>query len=182
MHGLLPEDELKKKAAGVAEAYGTTVGTSSANLLKPQEIRWVWAGEVGGQVCGFVDKGWSMKGWEPPPLPADAAGGPVGRLRGWTGRTGWAGRICAFVSVRATMYLGCSCSPQSLPTAQTALPRTLPACLPACALACLPARLGCLPSTLIAAHPLACPLWPGCSDMVARVQEEFGRLDILVNK
>lgn len=39
MHGLVNEEELRSKAAAVSKEYGTTVGTSTANLLKPQEIR-----------------------------------------------------------------------------------------------------------------------------------------------
>ncbi|KAL4437150.1 hypothetical protein ABPG75_004289 [Micractinium tetrahymenae] len=39
MHGLVGEEELRSKAAAVSKEYGTTVGTSTANLLKPQEIR-----------------------------------------------------------------------------------------------------------------------------------------------
>lgn len=42
MHGLVSEEELRSKAAKVASEFGTTVGTSTANLLQPQEIRWVW--------------------------------------------------------------------------------------------------------------------------------------------
>ncbi|KAL4424762.1 hypothetical protein ABPG77_000802 [Micractinium sp. CCAP 211/92] len=39
MHGLVGEEELRNKAAAVSKEYGTTVGTSTANLLKPEEIR-----------------------------------------------------------------------------------------------------------------------------------------------
>lgn len=39
MHGLVSEEELRSKAAKVASEFGTTVGTSTANLLQPQEIR-----------------------------------------------------------------------------------------------------------------------------------------------
>lgn len=39
MHGLMAEDEIRQKADAVAKQYGTTVGTSTANLMKPQEIR-----------------------------------------------------------------------------------------------------------------------------------------------
>ena len=46
MHGLVPEDELRTKAAAVQQQYGTVVGTSTADLLKPQEIRWVGSGGV----------------------------------------------------------------------------------------------------------------------------------------
>ncbi len=47
MHGLVGEEELRNKAAAVSKEYGTTVGTSTANLLKPEEIRWAWQGETG---------------------------------------------------------------------------------------------------------------------------------------
>lgn len=39
MHGLASEAELRDKSAAVAKEYGTKVDFSSANLLKPQEIR-----------------------------------------------------------------------------------------------------------------------------------------------
>ena len=39
MHGLASEQELRQKADAVAAQYGTRVGTSSANLLRPEEIR-----------------------------------------------------------------------------------------------------------------------------------------------
>lgn len=41
MHGLVPEEELRAKAAAVQAETGNVVGTSTANLLKPEEIRWV---------------------------------------------------------------------------------------------------------------------------------------------
>jgi NAD(P)-dependent dehydrogenase (short-subunit alcohol dehydrogenase family) len=39
MHGLEAEAALRQKADAVAAQYGTTVGTATANLLHPQEIR-----------------------------------------------------------------------------------------------------------------------------------------------
>lgn len=36
---LVAEEELRQKAAAVSQQYGTHVGTSTANLLNPQEIR-----------------------------------------------------------------------------------------------------------------------------------------------
>ncbi|KAL4859649.1 D-beta-hydroxybutyrate dehydrogenase [Chlorella vulgaris] len=39
MHGLEPEAALQQKAATIAAQYGTIVGTNSANLLHPQEVR-----------------------------------------------------------------------------------------------------------------------------------------------
>lgn len=39
MHGLVPEAELRDKAGAVASEFGSRVTYSSANLLKPQEIR-----------------------------------------------------------------------------------------------------------------------------------------------
>ncbi|KAI3433896.1 hypothetical protein D9Q98_003698 [Chlorella vulgaris] len=39
MHGLEPEAALQQKAAAIAAQYGTIVGTNSANLLHPQEVR-----------------------------------------------------------------------------------------------------------------------------------------------
>lgn len=36
---LVAEEELRQKAAAVSQQYGTQVGTSTANLLNPQEIR-----------------------------------------------------------------------------------------------------------------------------------------------
>lgn len=41
MHGLEPEAALQQKAAAIAAQYGTIVGTNSANLLHPQEVRCV---------------------------------------------------------------------------------------------------------------------------------------------
>lgn len=40
MHGLETEENILQKAAAVQAKYGNTVGTSTANLLNPQEIRW----------------------------------------------------------------------------------------------------------------------------------------------
>lgn len=39
MHGLAPEQELIAKSSAVSQEYGTTVGYSAADLLKPQQIR-----------------------------------------------------------------------------------------------------------------------------------------------
>lgn len=39
MHGLVEEGQLRKQADQVAQQYGTVVGTSTANLMNPQEIR-----------------------------------------------------------------------------------------------------------------------------------------------
>lgn len=39
MHGLETEENILQKAAAVQAKYGNTVGTSTANLLNPQEIR-----------------------------------------------------------------------------------------------------------------------------------------------
>jgi hypothetical protein len=41
MHGLEPEAALQQKAAAISAQYGTVVGTNSANLLHPQEVRCV---------------------------------------------------------------------------------------------------------------------------------------------
>lgn len=39
MHGLLPPDELRAKAEGLANDTGNEVTTNSANLMDPAEIR-----------------------------------------------------------------------------------------------------------------------------------------------
>ena len=41
MHGLVSEVELQEKTVAVAKEFGQQVAYSSANLLKPQEIRCV---------------------------------------------------------------------------------------------------------------------------------------------
>lgn len=40
MHGLVPEQELKDKCAAVEKQFGNKLAYSTADLLKPQEIRW----------------------------------------------------------------------------------------------------------------------------------------------
>lgn len=132
---LVAEDELRQKAAAVSQQYGTQVGTSTANLLNPQEIRCV-------RVC-------CVKG---------------GGLRGLLAPC----RSCCATAWRA----GCR---KVLPAkARTALLVTeggrtaehSPSPGP-----------GPYIKQYRWAHT-ACP----CSDMVRRVQEEHGKLDILVNK
>ena len=70
MHGLDSQDELNKKAAAVAAQYGTTVGTSNANLMNPQEIRWVLKRSTGGGGEGVRAENmwgsavsWCVLGW-----------------------------------------------------------------------------------------------------------------------
>jgi 3-hydroxybutyrate dehydrogenase len=41
MHGLVPEAELRHKAAEVAREFGVETGVSAANVMKPAEIRCV---------------------------------------------------------------------------------------------------------------------------------------------
>lgn len=57
MHGLVAEDELRQKAAAVQQQYGTVVGTSTANLMNPQEIRCVWEGGWPQQQCCRLPRG-----------------------------------------------------------------------------------------------------------------------------
>lgn len=41
MHGLIPEEELRKKTNSLSEETGNEVSYHSADLMKPQEIRCV---------------------------------------------------------------------------------------------------------------------------------------------
>ena len=125
MHGLASEQELRQKADAVAAQYGTRVGTSSANLLRPEEIRYwgvcVW-------VCSIVCVTVTVCG--------RGLGGRERALRTW-----WFS-----VDVR------CWRPPHPHLTLHHHVP------------------------------PLHCTAPPPCREMVQRVQAEFGRLDILVNK